>query len=415
MKHDLPVGWEIKKLGEVCEFLNRGISPKYLNNGGVQVLNQKCIRDHAINYNLSRRHNDKLKAVTADRFIRLGDVLVNSTGTGTLGRVAQVRFLPNEPSTVDSHVTIVRPKKEKFFIDFFGYALIYIEELIKKAGEGCGGQTELARTVLANNFLISYPTSHTEQQRIVSILDQSFAAIAKAKENAEINLKKSREVFDAYLENIFTNSSDGTEVKRLEDVCEILMGQSPDGNTYNFTGDGTPLINGPVEFSPNPFGSTIRSKYTTQPTKICKKNDLILCVRGSTTGRTNIAGFDACIGRGVAAIRAKIYQPWINYFILCARKEIFSLGTGSTFPNVSGAILGNLKIFFPNVSEQKRIVAIFDELSAKMKTLESIYQRKLVALEELKQSLLEKAFCGELTKNFAAQEQTCTELQEATL
>jgi type I restriction enzyme S subunit len=112
------------------------------------------------------------------------------------------------------------------------------------------------------------------------------------------------------------------------------MGQSPDGDSYNTTGVGVPLINGPVEFSKDSFGKTIRSKFTTQPTKFCKEGDLILCVRGSTTGRMNIAGFDACVGRGVAAIRAKHYQPWINHFISSKRDEIHDKGTGATFPNV---------------------------------------------------------------------------------
>jgi type I restriction enzyme S subunit len=142
------------------------------------------------------------------------------------------------------------------------------------------------------------------------------------------------------------------------------MGQSPDGSSYNTTGAGIPLINGPVEFSDESFGKTIRSKFTTQPTKLCKENDLILCVRGSTTGRMNIAGFDACIGRGVAAIRAKEYQPWINHFISSKRDEIHKKGTGSTFPNVSSSTLENLEVIFPPLAEQQRIVGLLDKAFA---------------------------------------------------
>lgn len=136
----MKTGWEAKKLGEVCAFLNRGISPKYLDKGGVCVLNLKCIRDHTVNYELSRRHDAEAKTVSTERYIQRGDVLVNSTGTGTLGRVAQVREEPDEPATVDSHVTIVRPTPGMFHLDFFGYMLIAIEDAIKDAGEGCGGK-----------------------------------------------------------------------------------------------------------------------------------------------------------------------------------------------------------------------------------------------------------------------------------
>jgi type I restriction enzyme S subunit len=154
---------------------------------------------------------------------------------------------------------------------------------------------------------------------------------------------------------------DGWPTKRLGEVCEIIMGQSPDGDSYNTTGKGVPLINGPVEFSDESFGKTIRSKFTTQPTKFCKEGDLILCVRGSTTGRMNIAGFDACVGRGVAAIRAKHYQPWINHFISSKRDEIHGKGTGATFPNVSGVTLADFELVVPPLPEQQRIVGILDE------------------------------------------------------
>ena len=139
----------------------------------------------------------------------------------------------------------------------------------------------------------------------------------------------------------------GWRVTKLGEVCEIIMGQSPDGESYNTTGEGVPLINGPVEFSKGSFGHTVKSKFTTQPTKFCKTGDLILCVRGSTTGKMNIAGFDACIGRGVASIRAKQFQPWINHFISSKRDEIHGKGTGATFPNVSGAMVADFEICMP--------------------------------------------------------------------
>ena len=149
-------GWKTESLGEVCSFLNRGISPRYLEKGGICVLNQKCIRNHRVSYEPSRRHDARAKKVGGERLIQAGDVLVNSTGTGTLGRVAQIREAPPEPTTVDSHVTIVRPTPEKFYLEFFGYMLIVIEDAIKEAGEGCGGQTELARSVLAEKFSVHF-------------------------------------------------------------------------------------------------------------------------------------------------------------------------------------------------------------------------------------------------------------------
>ena len=203
-------GWQIRKLGDVCSLLNRGVSPTYLDTGGVCVLNQKCIRNHEVSYEPARRHDDAAKKVTEERFIQRGDVLVNSTGTGTLGRVAQVRNEPEEDTTVDSHVTIVRAKPGLFHLEFFGYMLVVIEEAIKEAGDGCGGQTELARSVLAERFSVSYPESLVEQQRIVALLDEAFAGLATAKANAERNLQNARAIFESHLQSVFSQRGEGS-------------------------------------------------------------------------------------------------------------------------------------------------------------------------------------------------------------
>ena len=190
-------GWVEKKLGEICSFLNRGISPRYLESGGICVLNQKCIRDHRVSFEPSRRHDINDKKVGTERLVQAGDVLVNSTGTGTLGRVAQLRDTPAEPTTIDSHVTIVRPIPGMFFTEFFGYMLVFIENGIKEAGEGCGGQTELARSVLAEKFSVSYPISLADQKQYVAKLDglseetQRLARIYDRKIAALRALKKS--------------------------------------------------------------------------------------------------------------------------------------------------------------------------------------------------------------------------------
>jgi type I restriction enzyme, S subunit len=185
---------------------------------------------------------------------------------------------------------------------------------------------------------------------------------------------------------------EGWPVKKLGEVCEIIMGQSPDGDSYNTTGEGVPLINGPVEFSTESFGKTVRSKFTTQPTKFCEEGDLILCVRGSTTGRMNIAGFDACIGRGVAAIRAKQYQPWINHFINSKREEIHGKGTGATFPNVSGDSLANFELVVPPLAEQHRIVGLLDEAFEGLATAKANAEKNLQNARALFESHLQSVF-----------------------
>jgi type I restriction enzyme, S subunit len=196
-------GWVEKKLGEVCSLIKRGIAPKYVEMGGIQVINQKCIRNHKIDLSLPRRHNIDLKSVHPEKMIRMGDVLVNSTGVGTLGRVAQVREVVLNNITVDTHVTIVRPITGEFFNDFFGYALIKIEDEITSSGEGVSGQTELARTKLENNFKLCYPASLEIQEQIVKVLDNLNEQTRSLESKYKQELESLEELKKSILEKAF--------------------------------------------------------------------------------------------------------------------------------------------------------------------------------------------------------------------
>lgn len=149
---------------------------------------------------------------------------------------------------------------------------------------------------------------------------------------------------------------------RLGDVALVVMGNSPPGSSYNEQGLGVPLINGPVEFSTGAFGLTICRKYTTKPNQMCMIGDMLICVRGATTGRTNIAAFDACIGRGVALVRAWDAQQYVNLYLWYVGKELLAAGKGTTFPSISYADLAGKPLPLPPLAEQHRIVAKVDEL-----------------------------------------------------
>ncbi len=141
----IPKGWKSSTLGEVASYLNRGISPKYIETGGVLVINQKCIRDFTLDLSKARRH-DVVQRKIDGRELQIGDVLVNSTGVGTLGRVAQVVAL-NEAAIVDSHVTVVRGADQLSW-NYLGLALMRRQAEIEMLGEGSTGQTELSRARL---------------------------------------------------------------------------------------------------------------------------------------------------------------------------------------------------------------------------------------------------------------------------
>ena len=163
---------------------------------------------------------------------------------------------------------------------------------------------------------------------------------------------------------------------RLGEISTVVMGSSPPGSSYNRDGEGVPLINGPVEFSPGAFGRTVINQHTTEPTVFSEEGDFLICVRGSTTGRTNISSCRACIGRGVAAIQCHFTDAYIRHAICLQREKILAMGRGIAFPSISRDQLLNLALPLPPLAEQHRIVAKVDELMQLCDRLETSQEER---------------------------------------
>jgi type I restriction enzyme S subunit len=382
-------GWQAKNLGDVCSFLNRGVSPKYVEKGGIAVLNQRCVRDHRVSFEVGRRHDLKAKSVSNERLLQAGDVLVNSTGTGTLGRVAQLRDNPPEPTTVDSHVTIVRPSPEQFFPEFFGYMLRDIEDELKESGEGCGGQTELNRSVLAEKFVVRFPQSLAEQQRIVGLLDEAFAGIATAQANAEKNLQNARELFESHLQSVFTQRGKGWVEKTLEICCDQIFAGG-DVPKDRLSQERTPKYSVPIfsngEKDDGLYGFTDVARVT--------KPSITVSARGTL---------------GFTAIRTEPFLPVVRLIVLVPDEKQIMLpflyyavvgmdfgNTGTSIPQLTVPNFKESKLHVPSITEQNTIVEKLDALREETQCLASLYERKLAALDALKKSLLHQAFTGEL-------------------
>ena len=259
---------------------------------------------------------------------------------GRKGSAGEVTYINSDCFPIDTtyYVKIVDPNRTE---------ILYLYHLLKTLDlpnlRGGAGIPGLNRNEVYEKHVLPLPP--LEVQRAIVAEIESYQKV----------IDGARTVVENYRPHIAIDPD--WPMAQLEEVCEIIMGQSPPGETYNTDGKGVPLINGPVEFGPEPFSRTIINQYTTAPRKMCKENDLILCVRGSTTGRMNIAGYSGCIGRGVAAIRAENSQLWVNYVINSLREKIYQLGAGSTFPNVTSKDLAELHIPLPPLETQHQIVA----------------------------------------------------------
>lgn len=407
--------WRVNTLGEVCSFLNRGVAPKYTENGGVCVLNQKCIRNHKIDLGPSRRHDDQSKKVTKEKFIRTGDVLVNSTGTGTLGRVAQLREALAERTTVDSHVTIVRPQQGKFYTDFFGYMLIFIEGLIKDSGEGCGGQTELPRATLSEKFLVQYPESIEEQKRIVTILDDAFESIDTAIANTEKNIANAKKLFDSYLNKVFFEAGQDWISTRLGDTCKIKHGFAFKSEYFRKSGGYVLLTPGSFYESGGFRDQGEKTKYYDGPIPegfVLQEGDFLVAMTEQAVGLLGSALVVPESNKYLHNQRLGLVEQtgrfdWSNAFFLhlfktsSFRNAVQSSASGVKVRHTSPGKLEEIVVKFPESKLcQNQIAAKLDEVEAACGSNVNTYMSKLNLLHEFKQSLLQKAFSGELPTDF---------------
>jgi type I restriction enzyme S subunit len=411
-------GWEDQPLGAVCQFINRGISPAYLESGGVAVLNQKCVRDHIVNFDLGRRHDPEAKKVSPERYVRAGDVLVNSTGTGTLGRVAQLREAPAEPTTVDSHVTIVRAKDGLFYPEFFGYALVSIEEQIQEGGEGCGGQIELSRSKLASAYRIRFPTERSEQRRLVAILDEAFEAIATAKDNTEKNLQNAQTLFAGHVQAVFSQQESGWTKKTVQQwVSEGILAKPQDGNhgeihptKADYVDEGVPFImaadlnDGRVDTQGCRF--IARAQAEALRIGFAKSGDVLLSHKG-TIGRVAILKTNddyVILTPQVTYYRAlnkdRVFNEFLYYSLLSPEFQTTMkrvAGAGSTRAYIGITRQLDLQLSLPPIDVQRATAAQLRRIEEDSSSLAAICERKASALDELKKSLLHQAFTGQLT------------------
>jgi type I restriction enzyme S subunit len=151
----IPRGWSLLPLDQVSAVLTRGRAPVYVDEEGTLVLNQKCVREGRVMFEVARRHDEQARS-SEDRRVEVADVLINSTGVGTLGRVSQVRWLP-EPATVDGHVTLVRAATPDVIQDYLALSLMSRQAELEGMAHGSTGQTELTRSRLAEMAILVPP------------------------------------------------------------------------------------------------------------------------------------------------------------------------------------------------------------------------------------------------------------------
>lgn len=282
------------------------------------------------------------------------------------------------------------------FLEFY-FKQRWVWTEVKKKSTGA---TKASRNRFKEKFFLDFEIlfpSLEEQNRIVAKIESLSAKVNEARKLHReamaaikaLQISGKLEVFKKIL-------SIGGMIKKLVEVAPINMGQSPPGMSYNKIREGVPLLNGPTEFGER--HPTV-VQWTTTPTKLCKPGDILICVRGATTGRMNWADKEYCIGRGLAALTPRqglCIPEYLYFFIETQTQQILALTGGSTFPNLPSAKLKRLEIPVPSLTEQKRIVVYLNSFQKKLDELRELQDRTQKEIDELFPSLLDKAFQGEL-------------------
>lgn len=180
--------------------------------------------------------------------------------------------------------------------------------------------------------------------------------------------------------------------KSIGEACEVIAGQSPAGSAYNSDSKGLPFYQGKKEFDEKYIGPP--TTWTTEVTKRAKANDILMSVR-APVGPINFATQEICIGRGLAAIRAKqgLDQNFLFYFLLSIQSQIGGRD-GAVFPSISRGEICSISLPLPPLSEQQRIVAILDEAFARLATAAANAEKNLNNARELFESYLALVFTG---------------------
>ena len=392
--------WQTKTFGEVCKFV-RGpfggsLKKSIFVESGFAVYEQQ----HAIYNQFTdiRYFIDEVKFNEMRRFeLSPGDLIMSCSGT--MGRVARV---PDgiERGIINQALLKLSPSNA-VAVDFLKYWMdspSFQEGLQAQAG-GAAIQNVASVGVL-KEIKILLPTI-AEQQRIVAILDEAFDGIATAKSNAEKNLKNARELFESYLQSVFTQRGDGWIEHQLGSIAEVQSGGTPlIAKKEYWNGDIPWYSSGELNeiFTVEPERKVTSTGIEKSNAKKFPKGSLLIGMYDTAALKMSILDRDGAFNQAIAGVKPnnQIDVEFVLHAINAIKPKLLLERRGVRQKNLSLGKIKEIAIPFPTVAEQKVVVAKLREVMKETKQLESIYQQKITALDELKKSLLHKAFSGQL-------------------
>lgn len=400
-------GWEVKKLGEVCVIKppKKEAKDKLKDTDFVTFLPMEDlgISSKEVIPLKERQLKDVVGSYT---YFAENDVLLAKiTPCFENGKVGISRNLTNGIGFGSSEYIVFRSKGE-VIQDYLFYFLSResFRQEGKKFMSGAVGHKRVSKEFI-DNFLLPFPKSLPEQQRIVAILDEVFDGITKAKANAEQNLKNAQELFESYLQSVFETKGEGWEEKRLGEISKINYGYTEKAS-FEEIGPKflriTDIQDNNVAWETVPY---CKCKQSDLPKYKLETGDIVFARTGATTGKSYLLDnppesiFASYLIRLKLISKKDFIPEFVAYYFQTKTywDKINAGISGSAQGGFNASKLGELIFSFPEtLKDQQTIVKKLDALSLETKKLETIYLTKIADLEELKKSILHKAFNGEL-------------------
>lgn len=406
----MKAGWATAPLAELCTVFADGdwIESKDQSPDGVRLIQTGNVGEGAF-----KDRGEKARYISEETFSRLrcteifeGDCLISRL-PDPVGRSC---LLPDTGERMITAVdcTIVRFNAARMQPEFFNYYSQSSDYLSIVDSETTGTtRKRISRSKLAQTPIPVPPLP--EQQRIVAILDEAFAGITSARAHAEQNLQNVRELFESQLQAVFSRRGTGWKETTLGDVCVFENGDRGKNypNRSEYVEAGVPWINtGHIQpdgtLSEEEMNYITIEKFDSLRSGKIQPGDLVYCLRGATLGKTALVD---PLTFGAVASSLVILRPsqslnnrFLYYFLTSpiGQRQIKTYENGAAQPNLGAKSVAKYAITLPDIAEQKRIVKDLDLLTLETQRLDSLYLRKLAALDELKQSLLHQAFSGQL-------------------
>ena len=392
--------WHEAPLRELVGYISKGIAPSYAEEASettIRVLNQKCNRNFRISYGDSRLHDTLKKKVPPERYVKPDDILINSTGAGTAGRIAQIEDVPSA-TTIDGHMILIR-SNGKVTQKFLGYALKAHQWEVLQLDEGSTGQTELNRDRLLDEIMINYPVSLDEQNAIVGTLESIDRKLI-VNEQLNDNLQQQAA---ALFESWFVNYDpwDGVQPSEWENAplgsfVEIKRGGSPRPIQDFLSDSGLRWLKiSDVTSLSSPFVLEIKEHIKEEglrKTVFLHAGELVLS-NSATPGIPKILDVDTCIHDGWLYFpKSELSKYYLYLFFKHIRKELVALGNGSVFTNLKTDILKA----FPATKADESTLKEFDALVTPLFDAMLNADRENFKLAAMRDALLPKLMSSEI-------------------